>query len=104
MNTKRTNTKADSSTCSRTTRRPHRRVSKRAQFRAKVAIIAGSVVLFFASLVGIATFNPRVGQDSPVPVQAQQITIVKRDGSDAVVLAPPPAVTAVRPLARSRGS
>jgi hypothetical protein len=62
------------------------------------------VILFFASLTGIAIYNPQVGNEAAVPVQAQQITIVKPGGSDSLLLAPPPRVSAVRPLVRSRGS
>jgi len=97
-------TKADSPIRSMTTRHASKRVSKAALFRAKVATIALSMVLFVASLTGIAIFNPGVGNQEAVPVQAEQIIIVKPGGLDLRVLAPRPSVTAVRPLTRSRGS
>lgn len=103
MNTKRTSTKADSSTYS-TTRRTRRRVSKRALFRAKVATVVMSAVLFLGSLAGIAIYNPAVKNEPSAPAQAQQITVFEPTGSSSVVLAPPPRVSAVRPLVRSRGS
>jgi hypothetical protein len=68
-----------------------------------VATIIAAVVLFLASLAGIAIYNPQVGSQAAVPVQAQQITIVKPGGLDSLLLAPP-RVSAVRPLVRSRGS
>lgn len=104
MNTKRTSMKADSSTCSRTTRRRAKRTSKLALFRVKVATIILSMALFFGSLTGIAIYNPAINTQAPVPVSAQQITVVEPSGSASVVLAPRPRVTAVRPLVRSRGS
>ena len=100
MNTKRTSTKAGSSTYSRTTRRAPKRASKLALFRVKVATIVLSMVAFVASLAGIVAFNPGVGKQVAAPVQAAQITIVKPDGSTPLVLAPQPRVTAVRPLVR----
>jgi hypothetical protein len=103
VSTKRTSTKADSSTYS-TTRRTSRRVSKRALFRAKVATVVMSAVLFAGSLAGIAIYNPAVKNEPSAPVQAQQITVFKPGGSGSFVLSPPPRVTAVRPLVRSRGS
>ena len=104
MNTKRTSTKADSSIRSMTTRRTSRRTSKLALLRVKVATIVVAVVLFFASLTGIAVFNPQAGYEAAVPMRAQQITIVKPGGLDSLLLAPPPRVAAVRPFVRSRGS
>jgi hypothetical protein len=104
VNAKRTSTVADSSIRSTTTRRTSRRPSRLALLRVKVATLVVAVVLFFASLTGIAIYNPQVGNQAVVPVQAQQITIVKPDGSDSLVLPPPPRVSAVRPLVRSRGS
>ena len=103
MSTKRTSTKADSSTYS-TTRRTSRRVSKRALFRTKVATAVMSAVLFTGSLAGIAIYNPAVKNEPSAPVQAQQITVFEPGGSSSIVQAPPPRVTAVRPLVRSRGS
>lgn len=100
MSTKRTSTVADSSIHSTTTRR----TSKLALLRVKVATIVAAVVLFLASLTGIAIFNPQVGNEAAVPVRAEQITIIKPGGSDSILLAPPPRVSAVRPLVRSRGS
>ena len=82
MNTKRVSTEAASSIRSTTTRRTSRRPSKLALLRVKVATIVVAVVLFFASLTGIAIYNPGVGNEAAVPVQAQQITIVKPGGSD----------------------
>jgi hypothetical protein len=102
VNTKSTSTMAHSSLRSRTTRR--RRPSKLALLRVKVVTIVTAVVLFFASLTGIAIYNPQVSNAAAVTVQAQQITIVKPGGSDSLLLAPPPRVAAVRPLVRSRGS
>lgn len=81
-----------------------RRTSKAALLRVKVATVVGAVVLFLASLTGIAVFNPQVGNEAAVPVQSQQIIIVEPGGSDPLLLAPPPRVSAVRPLVRSRGS
>ncbi len=104
MSTKRTSTQVESSTRSTTTRRTSRRPSKLALLRVKVATIAVAVVLFFASLTSIAIYNPGAGSEAAVPVQAQQITIVEPGGSQTLVLAPPPRVTAVRPLVRSRAS
>jgi hypothetical protein len=104
VNTRRTSTKADSLIRLGTTRHTSRRASKRSLFRAKVATIVMSVVLFFGSLASIAIYNPAVDYEAPVPVQAQQITIVKPNGSDSIVLAPQPRVNAVRPFVRSRGS
>ncbi len=95
---------ADSSIGPITTRRTSRRPSKLTLLRAKVATIAMAVVLFFASLAGIAMYNPQVGNEATAPVQAQQITIVKPDGSDSLRLVPAPRVGPVRPFARSRGS
>jgi len=69
-----------------------------------VATIVVAVVLFFASLTGIAMYNPQVGNGAAVPVRAQQITIIKPGGSDSLLLAPPPRVATVRPFVRSRGS
>jgi len=69
-----------------------------------VATIIAAVVLFLASLTGIAIYNPQVGSQAAVPVETQQITIVKPGGLDSLLLAPPPRVSAVRPLVRSRGS
>jgi hypothetical protein len=103
VNMKTTRTKANSSTCS-TTRRTRRRVSKRALFRTKVATVVMSAVLFLGSLAGIAIYNPAVKNEPSAPVQAQQITVFEPNGSRSVVLAPPPRVSAVRPLVRSRGS
>ena len=100
MSKKRTNTKAGSSTHSRTTRR----VSKRQLFRAKVATAVGAAVLFLASLAGIAIYNPQVGNQAAAALQTEQITIVEPSGSRSLLLAPPPRVSAVRPLVRSRGS
>jgi hypothetical protein len=100
LNTKRTSTVADSLIRSRTTRRP----SKLALLRVRVATILVAVILFFVSLTGIAIYNPQVGNKAVVPVQAQQITIVKPSGSEFLLLVPPPRVSAVRPLVRSRGS
>lgn len=104
MNTKRTSMKADSSIHSTTIRRGVRRPSKLALLRVKVATIVVAVVLFFASLAGIALYNPSVASQASVPVQAQQVTIVEPSGSRSLVLAPPPRITAVRPFVRSRGS
>jgi hypothetical protein len=104
VNTKGTSTTAHSSTRSGATRRTARRPSKLALLRVKVATIVVAVVLFFASLAGIAMYNPGVANAATASVQASQITIVKPGGSDARLLAPPPRVTAVRPLVRSRGS
>lgn len=95
---------ADSSIRSTTTRRTCGRPSKLALLRVRLAAIAVAVGLFFASLTGIAVYNPQVGSEAAVPVQAQQITIVKPDGSDSLLLATPPRVTAARPFVRSRGS
>ena len=104
MNTKRTSTVADTSIRSTTTRRTSRRPSKLTLFRVKVATIAMAMGLFLASLTGIAIFNPQVGNEAAVTVQAEQITIIKPGGSDSLLLVPPPRVSAVRPLSRSRGS
>lgn len=102
MNTK--STKAHSSTRSATTRRRPRRPSKAALLRIKIATIVGTAVLFLASLTGVAIYNPQLGSQTAVPVQSQQITISKQNGSSSIQLAPPPRVSAVRPLVRSRGS
>jgi len=99
VSTKRTSTVADSSIHSTT-----RRTSKAALLRVKVATVVGAVALFLASLTGIAIFNPQAGYEAAGPVVDQQITIVEPGGSDALLLAPPPSVCAVRPLVRSRGS
>jgi hypothetical protein len=104
VNTKRTSTKANPSIHSVTTRRTRRRISKLALFRVKVATIVLSIATFGASLVGIAAYNPGVGSNAALPVQAQQITIAESGSSDLLKLAPPARVTAVRPLVRSRGS
>jgi hypothetical protein len=106
VNTKGTSTKADSSTHSGTTRRTPRRPSKLKLFRIKVATIVAAVILFLASLTGIAVYNPGVAAQAPAPtpVPAQRITIVKPDGSHSQVVLPPPRVTAPRPFVRSRGS
>jgi hypothetical protein len=69
-----------------------------------VATIIVAVVLFFASLAGIAIYNPGVSNAAAVLAEPQQITIVQPGGSNSRVVAPPPRVNAVRPLARSRGS
>jgi hypothetical protein len=95
---------ADSSIRLTTTRRTSRRPNRLALLRVKLAAIAIAAGLFFASLTGIAIYNPQVGSEAAVPVQAQQITIVKPDGSDSLLLATPPRVAAVRPFVRSRGS
>jgi hypothetical protein len=104
VNTKATSRVADFSIRSTTTRRTSGRPSKLALLRVKVATIGIAVVLFFASLAGIAIYNPQVGNEAAVPVQAQQITVVKPDGSDSLLVAPPPRLSAVRPLVRARGS
>ncbi len=98
---------AHSSTRSATTRRTPKRPSKLQLFRVKVAAVVGALVLFFASLAGIAIYNPGVASQAAAPAQVQQITIVKPStpsGSNSVVLPPPPRVTAVRPFVRTRGS
>jgi hypothetical protein len=97
VNTQRTSMDAESPIRSATTRRSYRRVSKLAQLRVKVATIVMAVVLFFASLTSIAVYNPGIDSETAVPVTAQQITIVKPEGSNTVVMAPPPSLTAVRP-------
>jgi hypothetical protein len=104
VNTKRTSTVAASSIHSTTTRRASRRPTKLALLRVKVATIVVAVVLFFASLTGIAIYNPQVGNEAAAPAQTEQITIVKPGGSGSLLLALPPRVAAVRPLVRSRGS
>lgn len=103
MDAKRTSTVAASSVRSRTTRRTGKRPSKVALLRVKVATIVMALVLFVASLTGIAIYNPQVGNQAAVPVQSQQITIIRPSGSDSLLLAPP-RVAAVRPFVRSRGS
>lgn len=100
MNTNRTSTVADTSVRSKTTRQ----TSKLALLRVKVATIVAAVILFLASLAGIAIFNPQVGNEATAAAQTQQITIVKPGGLDSLLLAPPPHVAPVRPFARSRGS
>jgi hypothetical protein len=104
VNKQRTSSETDPSIRPGTTRRTSRRPSKLVLLRVKVATIGMAVVLFFASLTGIAIYSPGASYEATAPVEAQQITIVKPGGSDTRVLAPPPGVTAVRPLARSRGS
>jgi hypothetical protein len=104
VETKRTNAKVGSSARSRATRRTSRRPSKLALLRVKVATVVVAVVLFFASLAGIAVYNPGVSNAAAVPAQPQQITIVQPGGSNSRVVVPPPRVNAVRPLVRSRGS
>jgi hypothetical protein len=104
VNTKGTKAKAGSSTRSGATRRTPRRPSKLALLRVKVATIVVAVILFFASLVGIALYNPAVASQAVVPVQSEQITIVEPGSSRSLLLAPPPRVSAVRPFVRSRGS
>jgi hypothetical protein len=104
MSTKRTSTKADSSMHSKTTRRTRGRVSKLALARVKVATIVAAVVLFLASVTGIAVFNPGVQSTTAVPAQPQQITVVRRDGSQSQLVVPRPSVLALPPLVRSRGS
>jgi hypothetical protein len=90
---------------SKTTRRAaRRRVSKLALARVKVATIVGAVVLFLASLTGIAVFNPGLQSSAAVPAQPQQITVVRRDGSQSQLVVPRPSVLAMPPLVRSRGS
>jgi hypothetical protein len=68
-----------------------------------VATIVMAVALFVATLTGIAIYNPRVAQEAAVPAPTQQIIIVEPGGSGSL-LPPPPHVSAVRPLTRSRGS
>jgi hypothetical protein len=75
--------------------------------RAKVATIIVAIVLFFASLVSIAIYNPGVAsqpaQQAPAQ-QVQRITIVKPGSSGVQVVPSPPHVSATRPFVRSRGS
>jgi hypothetical protein len=104
VNTKETSAKADSSTRSVATRRASRRPSKLALFRVKVATIVAAVVLFFASLAGIVLYNPGAASQAAAAVQSEQITVVEPGGTRSLQLAPPPRVSAVRPLVRSRGS
>ena len=99
MSAKRTSTRADS-----TTRRTARRPSTLHLLRVKVVTIVAAVVLFLASLTGIALYNPQAGNGLTMPAQVQEITVVQPDGKNTVLLAPPPRVSAVRPLVRSRGS
>jgi hypothetical protein len=104
VNTKETNTTAHSPAHSGATRRTPRRPSKLVLLRVKVTTMIVAVVLFFASLAGIAVYNPGVSHQPQTPVPVQQITIVKPGGSGSVVVPPPPHVTPLQPLVRSRGS
>ena len=104
MKTKGMNTKAGSSTRSAATRRTPKRPSKLALFRVKVATVVAAVVLFFASLAGIALYNPALANQAAASVPSEQITIVEPSGSRSLLLPSPPSVTAVRPFVRSRGS
>jgi hypothetical protein len=67
-----------------------------------VATIVLAVLLFIASLGSIAVFNPGVGSRAALD-QAQQITVVQPGRSQSLLL-PPPRVTAMQPLLRTRGS